>query len=84
MEIIYLSIYIQPNEQQTERQTAKNCPLGLAILAETTAISTAHTDKTVTTGPQPMYPQPTEDVTGNVTGRQRVALSLGMRTGEIF
>ncbi len=55
-----------------------------AILAETTASSTAHTEKTVTTGPQPTYPQPTENLSGNVTKRQRVAFVIGMRTEEIF
>ncbi len=73
--------HTQRKEQRTDRKVLTPWP---AILIVTTASSTAHTEKTVTTGPQPIYPQPTEDLSGNMTGQQRVAFALGMQTGEIF
>ncbi len=45
--------HTQRKEQQTDRKVL--IPW-LAILTGTTASSTAHTEKTVTTGPKPTYP----------------------------
>ena len=51
--------HTQGNKQQTDSEELSPWP---AILAGTTASSTAHTEKTVTTRPHPIYPQATEDV----------------------